>query len=201
MKSRILLILVLFPVVALAQQGDRKFITSELARSRNLPFSSGVLAGNTLYIAGTTADPDKIKAGLTPEAEVRDIMEQIKGTVEKAGLTMDDIVSMQVFTTDLDLYDGFNGVYRTYFKTNYPARAFVGGSKLLFGSRFEILAARGRSLSGRAHGACGEKARSAEETMLIHRRRGATTHAPGNPRAPFGLRRRGPISVLAAPRR
>ena len=139
MKSRILFAVILFPVVALAQQSDRKFISSELARSRNLPFSSGVLVGNMLYIAGTTADPDKIKAGLTPEAEVRDIMEQIKGTVEKAGMAMDDIVSMQVFCTDLSLYDAFNGVYRTYFKTNYPARAFIGGTKLLFGSRFEVL--------------------------------------------------------------
>jgi 2-iminobutanoate/2-iminopropanoate deaminase len=139
MKLRILFVVILFPVVALAQQGDRKFISSELARSKNLPFSSGVLVGNTLYIAGTTADPDKIKAGLTPEAEVRDIMEQIKGTVGKAGMTMDDIVSMQVFATDLELYDVFNGVYRTYFKANYPARAFIGGSKLLFGSRFEVL--------------------------------------------------------------
>ena len=139
MNSRILFVVILFPVVALAQQGDRKFISSELARSRNLPFSSGVLVGNTLYIAGTTADPDKIKAGLTPEAEVRDIMEQIKGTVEKAGMSMDDIVSMQVFCTDLNLYDAFNGVYRAYFKTNYPARAFIGGSKLLFGSRYEVL--------------------------------------------------------------
>jgi len=139
MKSRILFVVILFPVVALAQQGDRKFISSELARSRNLPFSSGVLVGNTLYIAGTTADPDKIKAGITPEAEVRDIMEQIKGTVEKAGMAMDDIVSMQVFCTDLNLYDAFNGVYRTYFKANYPARAFIGGTQLLFGSRFEVL--------------------------------------------------------------
>jgi 2-iminobutanoate/2-iminopropanoate deaminase len=49
------------------------------------------------------------------------------------------ILTMQVFTTDLDLYDAFNGVYRSYFKANYPARAFIGGSKLLFGSRFEVL--------------------------------------------------------------
>jgi 2-iminobutanoate/2-iminopropanoate deaminase len=139
MKSRFLFVVILFPLVALAQQSDRKFISSDLARSRNLPFSSGVVVGNTLYIAGTTADPDKIKAGLTPEAEVRDIMEQVKGTVEKAGMKMEDIVSMQVFTTDLNLYDAFNGVYRSYFKANYPARAFIGGTKLLFGSRFEVL--------------------------------------------------------------
>ena len=66
-------------------------------------------------------------------------MEQIKGTVQKAGMSMDDIVSMQVFCTDLTLYDAFNSVYRTYFKANFPARAFIGGSKLLFGARFEVL--------------------------------------------------------------
>jgi hypothetical protein len=64
--------------------------------------------------------------------------QQIKGTVQKAGMSMDDIVSMQVFCTDLALYDAFNSVYRTYFKA-FPARAFTGGSKLLFGARFEVL--------------------------------------------------------------
>jgi 2-iminobutanoate/2-iminopropanoate deaminase len=116
MKLRTLLLIVLLPVAALAQQADRKFITSDLA-----------------------TDTDKIKAGLTPEAEAKDVMEQIKGTVDKAGMSMDDIVSMQVFCTDLTLYDAFNGVYRTYFKGNFPARAFIGGSKLLFGARFEVL--------------------------------------------------------------
>jgi enamine deaminase RidA (YjgF/YER057c/UK114 family) len=138
MKLRTVLLMFLVPVAALSQQGDRKFISSDLAKARNLPFSSGVVVGNTLYIAGTTADTDKIKTGLTAEAEARDVMEQIKGTVQKAGMSMDDIVSMQVFCTDLALYDAFNSVYRTYFKA-FPARAFIGGSKLLFGARFEVL--------------------------------------------------------------
>jgi enamine deaminase RidA (YjgF/YER057c/UK114 family) len=149
MKLRILLVSVLFPIVALAQQADRRFISSDLAKARNLPFSSGVVVGNTLYIAGTTADTDKIKGGLTAEAEARDVMEQIKGTVQNAGMSMDDIVSMQVFCTDLDLYDAFNSVYRTYFKGNFPARAFIGGSKLLFGARFEVLGVAVKRGSGR----------------------------------------------------
>jgi enamine deaminase RidA (YjgF/YER057c/UK114 family) len=35
-------------------------------------------------------------------------------------------------------YEAFNGVYRTYFHDNYPARAFIGSGKLLFGARFEV---------------------------------------------------------------
>ena len=39
---------------------------------------------------------------------------------------MDDIVTVQVFCTDLKYYETFNNVYKTYFHDNYPARAFVG---------------------------------------------------------------------------
>ena len=53
-------------------------------------------------------------------------------------MTMDDIVSVQVFCTDLSHYQAFNDVYRTYFTQEYPARAFVGISTLLFDARFEV---------------------------------------------------------------
>ena len=51
---------------------------------------------------------------------------------------MSDLVSVTVYCTDLDLYDKFNAVYRSYFKDNYPARAFVGTAKLVRGAHFEI---------------------------------------------------------------
>jgi enamine deaminase RidA (YjgF/YER057c/UK114 family) len=38
----------------------------------------------------------------------------------------------------VSVYDGFNSVYRTYFHGNFPARAFIGSGKLLFGARFEV---------------------------------------------------------------
>jgi enamine deaminase RidA (YjgF/YER057c/UK114 family) len=53
-------------------------------------------------------------------------------------MSMDDLVSVQVFCTDLSLYDAFNGVYRTYFRRGFPARAFIGSGPLLRGARFEI---------------------------------------------------------------
>ncbi len=51
---------------------------------------------------------------------------------------MDDIVSIQVFCTDLTLYQTFNDVYRTFFTQEYPARAFIGVANLLFDARFEV---------------------------------------------------------------
>jgi len=43
-----------------------------------------------------------------------------------------------VYCTDLELYDKFNGVYRTYFHGQFPARAFIGINKLVRGARFEV---------------------------------------------------------------
>jgi len=47
-------------------------------------------------------------------------------------------VSVQVFCSDVSHYDAFNRVYRTYFKKEFPARAFLGSGTLLFGARFEV---------------------------------------------------------------
>ena len=139
MKIRYLLPLLLVSVLSSAQQTARSHLKSKVAQERHLPFSSGVLVGNTLYIAGTTGVDPTTKGPVTAEEEARLVMNQVKQVVEQAGMTMDDIVSLQVFCTDLANYDKFNGVYKTYFHGDYPARAFVGVPKLLFGARYEVM--------------------------------------------------------------
>jgi 2-iminobutanoate/2-iminopropanoate deaminase len=143
MKIRALLLFLVLPALALAQtqSSNRTHLMSKLAAQRNLPFSSGVIAGDTLYVAGTIGlDPSTANKNISAEEEARSAMNQVKQVVEQAGMTMDDVVSVQVFCTDLANYDAFNRVYRTYFHGNYPARAFVGVDKLLFGARYEIMA-------------------------------------------------------------
>jgi 2-iminobutanoate/2-iminopropanoate deaminase len=99
-----------------------------------------VVVGDTLYIAGHIGIDSKTgKPGETPEAEAKLVMDAIQRTVEAAGMGMDDIVSVQVFCTDVSNYEAFNGVYRTYFHGDYPARAFLGSGKLLFGARYEVM--------------------------------------------------------------
>jgi 2-iminobutanoate/2-iminopropanoate deaminase len=105
-----------------------------------LPFSDAVLVGNTLYIAGHIGLD--AKTGMPPasaEDEARMVMDGIKQTVEAAGLTMDDVVSLQIFCTDLKLYDTFNAVYKSYFHGDLPARAFIGVDKLIRGGRYEVM--------------------------------------------------------------
>ena len=73
-----------------------------------------------------------------PADEARNVMNAIKRNVEAAGMTMDDIVSMQIFCSDVSHYQAFNDVYRTFFTKEYPARAFIGVGTLLFNARFEV---------------------------------------------------------------
>jgi 2-iminobutanoate/2-iminopropanoate deaminase len=101
------------------------------------PFSDAVLVGRTLYLAGRTgADKDgKLPADVADEA--RAVMDQIKAMLAQEKMAMDDLVTMQVFCTDVKYYATFNDVYRTYF-TKFPARAFIGSGPLLGGARFEV---------------------------------------------------------------
>ena len=106
------------------------------------PFSDGILAGNTLYLAGRIGfDP---KTGKPPEAiddEIKLMMDSLKGTLTQAGMTMDDLVYVQIASTDLGLYDKFNAIYKSYFSTkDYPAREFIGAGSLLRGGHFELQA-------------------------------------------------------------
>ena len=103
-----------------------------------LPFSDAILVGDTLYLSGKIGlDP---KTGAVPAAvvdEAKLVLDNMKSTLEAAMMTMDDLVFVQVFCSDIALYAEFNAIYRTYFKT-FPARAFIGSGKLLFDARFEV---------------------------------------------------------------
>ena len=138
----ITLIALVFTASIVAADNQRKNIVMKRATpaASNAPFSEGVLVGDTLYVGGHIGiDPATGKPGATPEEEARLVMESVKRTVEAAGLSMDDLVSVQVFCSDVAFYGAFNNVYRTYFNGNYPARAFLGSGKLLFDARFEVL--------------------------------------------------------------
>jgi 2-iminobutanoate/2-iminopropanoate deaminase len=103
------------------------------------PFSDGVLVGNTLYIAGRLGiDPKTGKLQEDVDQEARIVLDGVKSVLSEAGMSMDDLVFVQVFCPDVSLYAKFNDVYKGYFGTDYPARAFVGSGQLLRGAHFEM---------------------------------------------------------------
>ncbi len=103
------------------------------------PFSDAVRTGDTLFVAGHLGiDPKTGKAAADPQAEARLVMDAVQRTLERAGFTMDELVSVTVYCTDLGLYDTFNTTYARYFHGPHPARAFIGVSSLIRSARFEV---------------------------------------------------------------
>ena len=108
-------------------------------RTDDRPFSDAVLAGDTLYLAGALGlDRTTNKPPPDPAQEAKNALDRIKAVLGEAGMTMDELVLVQVHCSDAALYDVFNTTYAAYFKHGFPARAFITSPPLLFGARFEI---------------------------------------------------------------
>lgn len=117
----------------------RKTVRLQRPAGQDAPFSEGVWAGDTFYLSGHIGLQEE--TGCPPASakeEARLVMESLRRTLAAAGLAMSDLVSVQVFCPDIALFEEFNAVYRTFFANEFPARAFIGSGKLLFGARFEV---------------------------------------------------------------
>jgi reactive intermediate/imine deaminase len=125
--------------VTVHAQASRTYINGRSGADENVPpYSGAVLVGDTLYLAGAIGIDENLEVPDDPADEARNVLNAIKSNIEAAGMTMDDIVSIQVFCSDVVHYQAFNDVYRTFFTQEYPARAFIGVGTLLFDARFEV---------------------------------------------------------------
>jgi reactive intermediate/imine deaminase len=118
----------LLSIVAPAQ--DRKVISPpELGAqgSDRIPFSPAILQGNTLYVSGEIgADLKTRKIPADFENEVRTCLENIQIILKAAGMDYSNVVSVQVYLTDMNLFARMNKVYAEIFKAPRPARTTIG---------------------------------------------------------------------------
>jgi 2-iminobutanoate/2-iminopropanoate deaminase len=112
-----------------------------LSPARGLPFSDAVVAGNTLYIAGTegTDDSDKLVAGGIT-AETKAALENIQKVLKAAGFDLKDIVSVTVYLADIHEFGDMNKVYKSVLPDPKPARATIQAAALVNDARIEISA-------------------------------------------------------------
>lgn len=98
------------------------------------PYSRAVWVGDTLYLTGDGAPHED------PVEEAHQLMRSVRATLAAEGLTLDDLVQVTVFCSNVSPYDTFNDVYRSYFsdRERLPARAFIGSGDLLWGMRYEL---------------------------------------------------------------
>lgn len=103
------------------------------------PFSPAVRVGSLIFVSGTLGTlPDGKLAPGGIQAETKQLLENIKGTLGAAGVGMDRVVKCTVFLADLAEWPAMNEVYRQYFTNGkFPARAAVQAT-LLFGARVEM---------------------------------------------------------------
>jgi 2-iminobutanoate/2-iminopropanoate deaminase len=104
------------------------------------PFSPGILIDGTLYVSGQVGRD--LKTGTISEdfeAEVKKCLENSGIILKAAGMSYDDVVAVQVYLTDISLFQRMNAVYSAVFKEPRPSRTTVGVTKLAAaGARIEI---------------------------------------------------------------
>jgi 2-iminobutanoate/2-iminopropanoate deaminase len=109
-------------------------------RPAGLPFSDAVLVGDTLYISGRIGiDPATGEAPESIDVEIDLLFDGFQAVLRQAGMTMDDLVWVQVYSPDVSLWEKFNSAYMKLFSREFPARAFLGSGTLLKKGRFEML--------------------------------------------------------------
>ena len=120
--------------------GQRRAIRPEKAPNTGLPFSPGILAGNTLYVSGHLGrDPVSsrlVSGGI--EAETRQALANSREVLKAAGMDFKDVTSVTAYITSFDDFAKFNAVYSEAFPTNPPARATVQVAALNAGARVEL---------------------------------------------------------------
>jgi 2-iminobutanoate/2-iminopropanoate deaminase len=109
-------------------------------RPAGMPFSDAVQVGDTLYISGRIGlDPATGQAPENIDAELDLLFSGFQAVLRAAGMSMDDLVWVQVYSPDVSLWQQFNAGYVKLFSREFPARAFLGSGKLLLNGRFEML--------------------------------------------------------------
>ena len=98
----------------------------------DLIFAAGQLASDfkTGVPAEARVDPAFPYYGSDIKKQTRFILDNLKKTFKAAGSSLDNVVKAQVFITDPNLFNGFDEVWREFFKTS-PARTTVGTTGLL----------------------------------------------------------------------
>jgi len=119
---------------------SRQPIHSEHAPAAIGPYSQAVRKGDTVYLSGQIPlDPG---TGLLIDgdidAQARRAFDNLRAVCEAAGGTLDDVVRLGLYLTDLDQFARINAVMADYFTAPYPARSTIGVASLPRGAEFEV---------------------------------------------------------------
>ncbi|MGB9703450.1 MAG: RidA family protein [Candidatus Micrarchaeia archaeon] len=103
------------------------------------PYSNVVIVGNLVFISGQlpTNEEGQIRS-MSIKEQTKDALENLKKAIEQLGLTLENVVSVRVYLTNLDDFNTMNEVFSQYFERFPPARATVIVSSLPKNAKIEI---------------------------------------------------------------
>ena len=119
---------------------SKKIISTTNAPAAIGPYSQGVRAGSFIFLSGQIPiDPatGNIVDG-DIAAQTRRVLENLRGVLEAAGSSLDDVVGTTIYLADMGDYAAVNEVYGEFFRGSKPARATVEVSRLPRGVGVEI---------------------------------------------------------------
>ena len=103
-------------------------------------YSQGILADGTLYISGQGGEDATGRVPNDFDAEVRQSLDNVAAVLTAAGMSLADVVSVQVYLTDARNFQRMNAVYTKYFKDPRPTRTTVIVAGLVGPGSIEITA-------------------------------------------------------------
>jgi len=122
---------------ALAVAGD-KTVVRPAGAEPSASWSHGLLVGDTLYISGMGGEDAGGKIPGDFEAEMKQALKNIDAVLKAGGMSPDNVVSVQVYLTDVATFAQMNAVYQAYFKDPRPIRTTVVVAKLVGQGHIEI---------------------------------------------------------------
>lgn len=126
---------------------SKQIISSRQAPAAIGTYSQAVRHGNTVYISGQIpldpASMEMIEDSI--EAQIHRVFLNLQAICKAAGGTLDHILKLNVFLTDLQHFAAVNTIMAEYFKEPYPARAAIGVAALPRDARVEMDAVLGLS--------------------------------------------------------
>ncbi|WP_373184564.1 RidA family protein [Halopseudomonas sp.] len=118
---------------------NKQVITSDQAPAAIGPYSQAIKVGNTVYLSGQIPlNPETMEVVEGMEQQICRVFDNLTAVAEAAGGTLQDIVKLNIFLTDLGHFSLVNEVMARYFKQPYPARAAIGVASLPKGVPVEM---------------------------------------------------------------
>jgi 2-iminobutanoate/2-iminopropanoate deaminase len=121
---------------------ERKAIKTVNAPAALGPYSQGIVTGNLIFCAGQLPlDPTTatlVEGDFLSEAQ--QVVENIAAILEAGNASMDNVIRLDVYLTDLGLFPELNVYLERVFPDEPPARVTIEVSALPMGARIEMAA-------------------------------------------------------------